>query len=182
VLDGLTKAGDGVLAAPKRLARRLAWAPPIDGRFDVLWDEVASRDQITARRDAAFIRWRHTGRPAPKAEIVALETRRSELRAWAAIVRVGERHELADFLAASPEEFSALLALLLPVLRERGGSSVSVRYLGARWVTDVLASRGFRPREAIRSVIVDGGKSGALAEGELLDARRWYVTDADEDA
>ena len=183
LLDDLTTARDAVFATPKRITRRLVWGPPIDARFDALWDEVATRDQITARRDAKFIRWRHADRPAPKAELATLVARGSgRLRAWAAIVEIEDRYEIADFLAATAEDLSALLALVVPALRARGGSSISLCYLGAPWVTDVLRARAFRPREAARTVIVDPGKSGALDPTELLDARRWYVTDADEDA
>jgi hypothetical protein len=182
VLDVVAGVRDRARATPKRVRHRLAWSPTVDARFDALADEVASQELIIGRRDAAFVRWRHLGRPAPRAEIVALETRGSrQLRGWAAVVRVGDRHELADFLAATPDDLSTLLQLLVPALRDRGGASVSAHFLGAHWVGDVLADHGFHRREAKRSVIVDAGPSAAAARAEIEDARRWYLTDADED-
>lgn len=176
-------AGGAALRAVPRLraaARfRLAFAREPDARLDTLFDEARRQHGVIGDRGRDFLRWRFFTRPGGGELATLVRRRDGALRAYAVVTMRGGAAHLSDFLAASELELEALLALLLPVLRARGCSSASARFLGTARITRVLQRLGFRRRNADRTVVVAAGREPLAAE--LADVESFYLTDADED-
>jgi hypothetical protein len=171
-----------VLDLPRTLraasAFRLGWCDRPDGRFDALWAAARQEYPVVGARTGAFLAWR-----CPGASIATLTRRGSgALRAYA-VVEVepasGAAH-LRD-LFGHHADLGFLLDLLLPALRRRGAASMSVRFLGAPPVRDLLTRRGFVVRGEGRTVVVQPGAQ--VPPGwDLTSTDRWHLFDVHEDA
>jgi hypothetical protein len=157
---------------------RLGWCDQPDVRFDALWAAARQEYPVAGVRSAAFLAWRYPG-----ATIATLSRSGGDALAAYAVVELepatGAAH-LRD-LFGHQADLGPLVDLLLPALRRRGAASLSVRFLGAPRVRDLLIRRGFVVRGEARTVVV---VPGALAgEGDhLANPERWHLFDADEDA
>lgn len=164
----------------------LEWLDDVDPRFDALWLRARDEYPLIGRRDTSFLRWRFLRHPTERFELAALAEHRGDraLHAYAVVQRQGRAAYLRDLFGRF-DALGPLLDLLLPALRVKRCTSVSVDYLGARRTVDLLLSRGFEYRHSDRTIIVAAGSSIAGETGGLArtieDAERWYLTDADED-
>lgn len=178
------------LRVPRMLqaARRyhLEWLDDVDERFDVLWQRARDEYPLIGQRDAGFLRWRFLRHPSERFELVALAENKTDrpLGAYAVLHRQGRAAYLRDLFGCF-DALGPLLDLLLPALRVKRATSVSIDFLGARRMIDLLLSRSFEYRHSDRAIIVDAGNSltrnGASQEALIKDVERWYLTDADED-
>ncbi len=179
---GVADLGRRALDLPRSLRAnvgfRLGWCDRPDGRFDALWEAARGEYPVVGVRSAAFLAWRYPG-----ATFATLSRRGGgPLSAWAVVElepATGAAH-LRD-LFGHHADLGPLVDLLLPALRRRGAASLSVRFLGAPLVRDLLTRRGFVARGEGRTVVVVPGARST--EGErLVDPERWHLFDADEDA
>ena len=171
---------------PSRMAatlkHRLAFVHKIDDRFDELWERAHLRYPILMHRSSAFLRWRYLQKPGEQNFIAALWARRGgKLDGYAIVRRNQNAAELLDLFTASSADANDLLTLILPALRRAGFDSVSMSYLGAPELPQLLERHGFALREQQRTVIVDPGTSSPLAKELLCNSDNWYITDGDED-
>lgn len=176
-------AGDAALRALPRLRAalrfRVAFLGAPDPRFDALFDEARRHYGVIADRGRDFLRWRFFAGRTP-AELATLVRRKDgALRAYAVVMRRGDAAHLSDFLAGSEPELETLLTLLSPLLRARGFSSVSARFLGTARIPRLLERCRFRRRDADRTVVLAPGREPLSAA--LTDVESFYLTDADED-
>ncbi len=156
---------------------RLGWCDRPDGRFDELWAAARPEYPVVGARTEAFLAWRYPG-----LSIATLTRRGGGLRAYAVVElepSTGAAH-LRD-LFGHHAELGALVDLLLPALWRRGAASMSVRFLGAPRVRELLANRGFVARDKGRTVVVQPGVQ-APDGGPLTSPDQWHLFDADEDA
>jgi hypothetical protein len=165
---------------------RLEWLDDVDARFDALWLRARDEYPLIGQRDSRFLRWRFLRHPTERFEIAALAAKDANrtLHAYAVVQRQGRAAYLRDLFGRF-EALGPLLDLLLPALRVKRCTSVSIDYLGARRVVDLLLSRSFEYRHSDRTIIIAAGhgianEASGLA-GMVEDAERWYLTDADED-
>ena len=168
----------------QRAARRfqIEWLDEVDERFDALWLAARPTYGIIGRRDASWLRWRCLANPSGRAQVAALVDRRSAtLRAYAIVQQTADVVHLTD-LFGLPGHVDSLLALLCPVLRAAGATSVSVAYLGSASMVELLAKHDFQAREAERHVYVGVGNAiTGVGRTRALDAESWHLTDYDED-
>ena len=180
-----------MIARAPRTARarwryQLQWLDDVDPRFDDLWLRARDQYPLIGQRDMRFLRWRFLRHPTERFQIAALTGQRAAraVHAYAVVQRQGGSAYLRD-LFGRLEAIGPLLDLLLPALRDQGCTSVSIGYLGAPHLVDLLLSRKFEYRHSNRTVIVACGNGidaepGGLADA-VVDPERWYLTDADED-
>lgn len=194
VLPRVAGAGLDVLRMGLRVPRmlqatrryHLEWLDDVDERFDALWQRARDEYPIIGQRDARFLRWRFLCHPSERFQLVALAENSPgrPLRAYAVIHRQGRAAYLRDLFGCF-DALGPLLDLLLPALRVKRATSVSIDFLGARRMVDLLLSRNFEYRHSDRTIIVDAGTSLAREDAsqasQIKDVERWYLTDADED-
>ncbi|MEZ4404356.1 MAG: hypothetical protein R3B06_30325 [Kofleriaceae bacterium] len=175
----LATTGPAALAARRHL--RVSTLARPDARFDALWAAARGEFAVVAERTAGFLQWRFP--PSPQRTWrCAIDRATGQLGGYAMV-------ELVDGVAHVRDLFghrAAMLALLdgLPLAAFRAGAtSLSMRYLGAPWLRDALIERGLAPRQSPRTIALTIGAALAPAEAALaIDADRWHLTDADEDA
>jgi hypothetical protein len=189
----LARAGGAVVDVAGALARRagrrraavalrIELVPAPDDRVDAVYRDARGRYPLLPERSAAFLRWRFLAPGRPVEMAIATRIADGAPRAYAVIARDGYVAHLRDFLGATGSDLEALLLLLLPLLRSLGLTSASASFLGVSRVNGILASCGFRPRDAERAVILDASGCPEPLARVLLDAGNHYLTDADEDA
>jgi len=184
-LTGAARVVDLVRSAPVLATHRLEWLADVDQRFDRLWQRCHHRYPIIGYRGADFLRWRFVEKPGETFEFVTLTRRASgELEAYAVLER-DPRHEmiiLRDLFGEDETRIHKLLSLLIPALRRRGHRSVSVSFLGARRLVDVLARHWFAAREDRPNPVLVG-PGGQLGDDRaaLMESENWYLMDVDED-
>lgn len=174
----MMKVTGAALQASRQL--KLTWHDRADDRIDALWQTARGDYDAIGVRSARLLRWRFP--VGPNVQIALGSSRKDGApRAYAVIERDGVAAHVRD-LFGHREDLGALLDLLIPALYGRGAASVSMRYLGPRWLIDLLEGRGFVRRVSDRLVAV-GVKDGLDPEvrDAVTSADRWYVTDVDED-
>jgi hypothetical protein len=193
--DALSWAAGLALDGPPHLRRamrtlghfrslRLTWSTTIDERFDALWAACRNVAPIVGQRDAAHIRWRFFERPGASVpfRIATLEDEDSPLlRGYAVVERTESAVHVRDILARTPADTHALLDRLAFAARREGASSLSVRTLGETSLAELLVEHGFSPRESTRAMMIDVARTASSDAMKIVEARRWYVTDGDED-
>lgn len=176
----LVRGGSDLLRAARRL--KLEWPTAIDGRLDVLWDAARHDYDVLAARTARFVDWRFFRGAGAVHRALALAVDRGGVpQAYAVIERAGDVAHLRD-LFGHRAAIGALIDRLIPALYRRGAASISFRYLGAPWLVEVIAARGFVPRQADRTIAITASdRLDPHVAAILLDADAWHLTDADED-
>ncbi len=178
VVDMARLATSAADIASARRHYRLTWPAAFDARFDALWDQARREYEIVGARTSAFLAW-----SCPKPEIAAL-VRRSDraLVAYAIVERdrtTGAAH-LRDVFGHK-SELLPLFDLLVPSLWSRGAVSISVRFLGAPHLANILRAHGFEERAEHRTVVVQVGKDAEDDRARIEDAQTWHLFDVDED-
>jgi hypothetical protein len=166
------------LGAASRL--RLETLSRPDDRFDRLWAAAHASYVVVAQRTAHFLDWRFP--PGDDISFVVASARRTgEPRAYAVVQRDGDAMHIRD-LFGHPTDVPALLDLLIPALYAKGAASLSMRYLGAPWLVEVLAARRFAARTGERTITVGtADKLPPELRTRIEDVASWHLTDADED-
>jgi hypothetical protein len=80
------------------------------------------------------------------------------------------------------EAVAALLPQLVFEAYRRGATSLSMRYLGDSWMTDLLAGARFEARSADRTIFVGvAPRLERRLQTVLVNPACWFLTDFDED-
>jgi hypothetical protein len=176
----LVRGGSGILRAARRL--KLEWSTTADPRLDLLWSSARHDYDVIGARTARFVDWRFFRGPFAGTRSLVLAVDRSGApQAYAVIELKDEVAHLRD-LFGHRDDVAGLVDRLAPALYRRGATSISFRYLGARWLVDVLVGRGYVARQAERMIAI--GVSDRLdphLAGVLQEPDGWHLTDADED-
>lgn len=161
----------------------LVWVNDFDTRFDQLWLDARATAPLLCERTSELLRWRFACRvPGDTYRIAtSVEPTTRRLRAYAVIrLTPSGVAEISDLFGAGIADLDTLLSQLVPALAELRCSAVSMRFLGAARIPNLLASHGFSRRVGGRSVVVSLGVRLREAR-ELRDVESWYLTDLDED-
>lgn len=177
-IDAARLAQAGLGSALGLHTRLIALEQP-DERIDHLWEQARSRFGVIGWRNAAFLRWRFFARPNGPMRLFALEERRGRsLAGYAVIEQLGTVIHIRDFLARTDADTARLFDHLAIYAWRRGGTAISVSFLGTPAVEAVLAARAFVRRDDTRTVIFDAAQD---ASTPAADVKLWYLTDGDED-
>jgi pimeloyl-ACP methyl ester carboxylesterase len=181
VLDGAAALRDYVRGPRGGAMRKLEWLRTFDDRFDRLWEEGQSRYRILGNRSSEWLRWRFAPESGTRCEIAALiDPRTNQICAYAVVAPKEEGiARIGDFFGATPRDVTLLMSFLARHLRRRQYRSISVYFLGTRWVSEVLESQGFVLRDADRSMVLDPGSR--IDVETFLNPDNWYLTAADTD-
>jgi hypothetical protein len=167
-------------AAVVGLGARLVVRDQPGPAHDLLWRRARERHGVVGDRAAETLAWRLRRADAPL-ELITLRARRGDdVIGWAALETLGDTAHLRDLFAADGAGAGALVDMLLPELRARGATAVSFCYLGASWLPQALATRGFRARPETRVLIAEAGARGRIPDALLDDPESWYFTEYDE--
>jgi hypothetical protein len=174
----LGRAAPATLAGLRRVA--LAATPQPTAEFDALWEAARGDYAVVAERTRRFVAWRFL--PRPERRVWTARARGDgALRAYAVVDLVDGVAHVRD-LFGHKDDVIALIANLPLRLYAAGASSLSMRYLGAPWLTDALVARGLTPRASTRMIAVTAGaRCPAAARALVTDATAWHLTDFDED-
>jgi len=149
-----------------------------DARLDALWARARGEYAIVAARTLRFLAWRFPPRPG-RTWRLAVERGTDALRAYAVVDRVDGIAYIRDLFGHKADVVTLLDRLPLGLYRT-GAASMSMRYLGASWLSEALLARGFAVRQADRMIAIAPGLPVAGGP-ELRDVSAWHLTDADED-
>ena len=174
----LMRAAPATARAMRRL-QRIELAMP-DERFDALWESARGAYAIVAERSARFLRWPFPPRPG-RTWHLAVERANGTPRAYA-VTDIVDGVALVRDVFGHADDVGALLDRLPLALYRAGATSISMRYLGARWLVDALTTRGLVARPSTRIIAVTTGAQCPPAARALIDdVEAWHLTDADED-
>lgn len=150
------------------------WLTSIDDRFDTLWSQTPKAGLNVGDRTAAYLRWRFMDEPGRRSLILGLFDRRTRRLLGYMVGSLSTcEFVIRDFLSVSRHGISvATLSHALIAIRETDASAVSVRITGQQVLYKALRAAGFWPRDPEKTFIQFGGET---------NARRWYLTSADED-
>jgi hypothetical protein len=146
--------------------------------LDALWRRCAGEHTVAAVRSARVLAWRY---PAQPGRWWAAGRQGSRLDAYAILDHVDDVVHVRDLFGGR-----AAVAMLLPQLvfaaYRRGASSISMRYLGDAWLSDLLLANRFEARAADRMIFVGvAPKLERRLQTVLADPACWLLTDFDED-
>ncbi len=180
-LDAVRLVSCSVRAARVRWSHEVQTLAAPDDRWDALWRDVRDEYGVVGVRTAHFLRWRF---PADsETRFVALQRRGDPgLRAYAVLqldAATGAAH-VRD-LFGHHDDLGRLVDVLAQLAYRAGASSLSVRFLGAPKVEQLLVERGFSLREGSRSVVLDVVQAHSDLGPVVTDASRWHLFDVDED-
>jgi hypothetical protein len=167
----------GFFVAARR-QERFSVADEVPAGIDALWQRSRSEHTVVSVRSQRMLEWRYPARPG---RFWASARSGSRLDAYAIVDRVGEVAHIRD-LFGGRVAMEALLRQLIFECYRRGASSISMRYLGDRWMSDLLRLARFDERAAVRTIFV--GVSPRLErrlQTMLVDPAAWFITDFDED-
>jgi RimJ/RimL family protein N-acetyltransferase len=167
-----------VLEHPRAL--ELHWLDDFDARFDRLWLEARLGYPLLCERTSAFLRWRFSRQVHGRDYRIAALVARDRLRAYAIVHLDDGVAKIVDLFGAGLTDLDALLAHLIAALCRLGCLSITMRFLGAQQIPQLLAAHGFSRRRETRHVMVSFG-SAMRDDPELQDPQSWYLTDLDED-
>jgi hypothetical protein len=161
---------------------KMAWSDGPDERIDRVWEAARDEYEVAGVRSSRFLQWRFP--PQPERAIAIASARSDGAPLAYAIVDHIERVAYVRDLFGTREAVMWLLDLLVPALYPRGATAVSMRYLGARWLVEALAARGWVQRQNLQRQVFVGAAASvdATTLASLTDSEHWHLTDADEDA
>ncbi|HRC58400.1 MAG: hypothetical protein IPI49_15365 [Myxococcales bacterium] len=175
-LAQLARDARGLLVA--RRHEPLTLGQRVPAGVDALFHRCRTEYDLVAVRSDRLLRWRY---PAAPGRLWAAVRSGSRLDAYAMIDRIGDAMHLRDVFGTRAG-VAALLSQLVFECYRLGASSVSMRFLGESWMTELLASLRFEKRAADRSIYlgISPRVVGALRE-RLSEPACWFLTDFDED-
>lgn len=174
----LGRAAPAMLAGLRRLTLAAIAQPTAE--LDELWAAARGDYAVVAERTRRFVAWRFL--PRPERRVWTARARAGgALRAYAVVDLVDGVAHVRD-LFGHKDDVIAMIDCLPLTLYAAGASSLSMRYLGAGWLTDALVARGLAPRASTRMIAVTAGAACSPAARALVtDAAAWHLTDFDED-
>jgi hypothetical protein len=159
----------------------LAWGERADPRLDQLWAAAREDHAVVGARTARFVDWRFFRGASVARQLVLATDKSGAPRAYAVIEQAGDVAIVRD-LFGHRTAIPALLDRLAPALYRRGAASISIRYLGASWLADVLRARRFTLRQQDRMIaLAVSNRLDAGIAARVTDVESWHLTDADED-
>lgn len=167
----------GHLASARRQERLSVSSEPPAG-IDALWRRCASEHTVVAVRSQRMLAWRYSTQPG---RWWAAARQGSRLDAYAVVDQIDDVVHVRD-LFGGRAAMAALLPQLIFEAYRRGASSISMRYLGDAWMSELLRTWRFEARSADRMIFV--GTSPRLErrlQTMLADPACWFLTDFDED-
>jgi hypothetical protein len=180
VLNTLAGAVETVRKFRSPAGMTLEWLQEADERFDQLSQAVSQSLPLIGDRGANFLKWRFARKSWLTFDIpVLLQKGTGELIAYAILHEDEGAANIVDLLGRTPDDVRCLLTLLMPELRRRGFSAVSLYFLGAKWMTQLLETQGFQVRGEGKPVIIARSGPSALEEWILHDVENWYFMPTD---
>lgn len=178
----LARRSPAALEAARRLRVEMADAPD-PGALDELWARARGEYGIVAHRGGTVLAWRFPASPRRRWYGARARGGDPALRAYALVERSDDGAAHIKDLFGHQADVVALLDLLPALAYRAGATSLSMRYLGAPWLSDALAARGFTARQADRLIVVATAENMPAASAEAVrKADSWHLTDFDEDA
>jgi hypothetical protein len=167
----------GFLVAARR-QEHFSVTDEVPAGVDALWQRCRSQHAVVSVRSQRMLEWRY---PAHRGRWWAAARSGSRLDAYAIVDRVGEVAHIRDLFGGRVAMESLLRQLVFECYR-RGAASISMRYLGDRWMSDLLRLARFDERKAHRRIFVGvSPKLERRLQAMLVDPACWFITDFDED-
>jgi GNAT superfamily N-acetyltransferase len=175
----------GRLARLRSRAFDLLPVDAFDARVDDIWRAVSPEYPVIVRRDAARLRWRFDESPH-RSEYLRFYLLRGERAVGYVVLRATTWHDetafkVVDYLAA-PHHVGPLLACAVEFARQHGASMVGCTTLNHRAGSRIrslgfLRAKRLSQRHQLMLYTADEDPARPL----LLDAKNWFITDADSD-
>jgi hypothetical protein len=162
--------------------RKTAWAIEYhegicQDEFTHLAHSVGSRYGSCVERSAGYLNWRYLQHPLVRHEILSARDDR-QLRGYVVFSHTGEDAKIVDLFGFSDTRmWTALVARVVALLRDRGVVTLSIPALASSPWTGLLKGWGFHPRE-VTPIVVYG--PGEMASDE--DRSSWFLMDGDRES
>lgn len=164
--------------ASARRGLHLSISETMPAGIDALWRRCAGEHTAVAVRSARVLAWRYPARPG---RWWAAGRQGTRLDAYAIIELVDDVAHVRD-LFGGRAAVAALLPQLIFAAYRRGASSLSMRYLGDPWLSDLLRGARFETRGAERMIFVGvAPRLERQLQAVLTNPACWFLTDFDED-
>lgn len=178
VVDVAQLARDARRLASARRRTRLSTSEAAPAGLDALWRRCAVEHTVVAVRSARVLAWRY---PAQPGRWWAAARQGSRLDAYAIVDQIDDVVHVRD-LFGGRTAVAALLPQLVFEAYRRGASSISMRYLGDAWMSELLRAARFEPRSADRMIFVGvAPRLERRLQTVLANPACWFLTDFDED-
>jgi GNAT superfamily N-acetyltransferase len=146
--------------------------------FTHLAHAVGTRYGSCVERSAEYLNWRYLRHPIVHYEILSARHDR-ELRGYVVFSHTNEDAKIVDLFGFSDTAmWTALVARVVALLRDRGVVTLSIPALAPSPWTGLLKGWGFHPREVAPIVIYAPGRVAASAE----DGTGWFLMDGDRES
>lgn len=177
----LARRSPAAVAAARRL--RVDSADGADpAALDALWTAARDEHEVIGHRTGDVLRWRFPLSPRRTWYLARGRGGGEALRAYAIVERADDGSAHIKDLFGRRDDVVALLELLPALVYRTGALNLSMRFLGAAWLADALAARGFSARQSDRLIVVDTAAALPAATAARVRApEAWYLTDFDED-
>ena len=146
--------------------------------FTHLAHSVGSRYGSCVERSAEYLNWRYLRHPVVHHEILSARHDR-ELRGYVVFSHTDEDAKIVDLFGFSDTRmWTALVAQVVALLRDRGVVTLSIPALASSPWTGLLKGWGFHPREVTPIVVYGPGEMSALDE----NTSSWFLMDGDRES
>jgi GNAT superfamily N-acetyltransferase len=146
--------------------------------FTHLAHSVGTRYGSCVERSAEYLNWRYLRHPLVHHEFLAAR-HDGELRGYVVFSHTSEDAKIVDLFGFSDTQmWTALVARVVALLRDRGVVTLSIPALAPSPWTGLLKGWGFLPREVAPIVVCAPGREAASSE----NATSWFLMDGDRES
>jgi hypothetical protein len=146
--------------------------------FTHLAHSVGSRYGSCVERSAEYLNWRYLRHPLVHHEILSAR-HDGELRGYVVFSHTDEDAKIVDLFGFSDTRmWTALVARVVALLRDRGVVTLSIPALASSPWTGLLKGWGFHPREVTPIVVYGPGEMSASDE----NTSSWFLMDGDRES
>lgn len=146
--------------------------------FTHLAHSVGSRYGLCLERSAPYLNWRYLQHPLVHHELLVAR-QHGELKGYVVFSHTSEDAKIVDLFGfGDTAMWTALVARVVSLTRDRGVVTLSIPALGATPWASQLKGWGFHPREAAPVVVYDPSN----AERPADEASNWFLTDGDRES
>jgi hypothetical protein len=146
--------------------------------FTHLAHSVGSRYGLCLERSAQYLNWRYLQHPLVHHELLVAR-QHGELKGYVVFSHTSEDAKIVDLFGfGDTAMWTALVARVVSLMRDRGVVTLSIPALGATPWARQLKGWGFHPREGAPVVVYDPSN----AERPADEASNWFLTDGDRES
>jgi len=153
-----------------------------DSRFDRLWAEVSRDFKFLGVRDSTFLNWRYKLSPFQDYKIFTIVRTRGDIVGYIVYYIRENVAYIADILFLPSEKIlDALLSEFSLYMRGKGIGSISIRYLGGKFLTGKLREFNFIRDWRNRTKVLIYVDKDLSPISDIIEQENWHFLEGDND-